>query len=522
MKKIDSIKLDEVPGFGKLLKAYLAGGNDLPSSDYFDKVSLGKQLDFRKKFEHRDLLNTVLNQQNKSITLSETTRKNIELLKKANTVCVTTGHQLALMSGPLFVTYKILTTIKLANEYSKLFPETNFVPVFWLASEDHDKAEIDHFSIHGKDFHWETEQTGAVGEFNCDGILALVEKIENEINGLDKNLISILKKAYSLPNLSDTTRFLLNELFGEFGLVIVDGNDTELKKLMAPVVEKEINEKIVFNNVSKANSKLISAGFEPAINPRELNLFLLTQNDRKRLEFTSEGIKTVDDSLKWTKNEFLEFANKNPEKISPNVLMRPVYQETVLPNIAYVGGPAETEYWLQLDELFLACGLQTPQRVLRICNTLISEKNVAVLEKTGLRIDDLFTTEDELTKKIVAVFGGNNLDFSSEKEDLGDIFDLLAIKAKQIDATLEGAVNAEHARQEKALENLLSKLVKAEKVKQENSINKILKIRNVILPNGKPQERSLTLLEVNGFELKEFFGFLLGDGELDGMNIFVG
>ncbi len=515
MKKANSIDLNTVPGFGKLLKYYLS------SSDNFDKKSIEKRLIFRGEFEHRELLYTLLTEQNKNIILGSESKKNIELLKEKNTVCVTTGHQLTLMGGPLFVTYKILTVVKLVKEYSALFPDHHFVPVFWLASEDHDKAEIDHFTLHGKDFHWETDQTGAVGKFKNDGIISLIETIEKEINGLDTHLLDVFKKAYAQPDLSAATRFLVNELFGSYGIVIIDGDDKNLKQLLLPVIKQEINEKLVYTNVTKTNERLKSNGFEPTINPRELNLFLLTEHDRKRIEFTETGFRTVDDHFVWTIDEFMAYANENPEKISPNVLLRPVYQETILPNIAYVGGPAETEYWLQLDDLFTTCNIEAPQRVLRICNTLINEKNILKLHELGIKTEDLFENEADLIKKVTTLLGGENLNFESEKTELTKLYDQLAKKAKHIDVTLEGSVKAEHARQEKALENLFSKLVKAEKIKQETHINRVLKTRNAVLQSGKPQERSNTLAELSGIELKVFFDLVIASCELNTMNITV-
>ena len=310
MKKTNPLSLDSVPGFGKLLKAYLSSSNGkLPNSKYFDSTITEELLDFRTKFDHREILFQRLTVQNSALVLSEKTQANILLLKEKNTVTITTGHQLALMGGPLFVTYKILTAIKLSEQYKLAFPAYNFVPVFWLASEDHDFEEINAFTVHGKEFKWETNQSGAVGSFSTQGIRELIHRLENDINGLDPDLLSIFKKAYAKNNLSEATRYLANELFGEYGLVIIDGNDASLKKLFVPVLENEVQDKTTFNNVSLTNKKLEEAGFEPSINPRELNLFFLTEQDRKRLEFANNGIKTVDDSLSWSIEDFLKCFN---------------------------------------------------------------------------------------------------------------------------------------------------------------------------------------------------------------------
>jgi bacillithiol biosynthesis cysteine-adding enzyme BshC len=513
MKKAISIDLNSVPGFGKLLKSHLS------TNSGFESKTIEKQLNFRSEFKHREILNSRLIEQNKTIDLSSETQKNIALIKEKNTVCITTGHQLALIGGPLFVAYKILTTVKLAKQYKQKYPTHNFVPVFWLASEDHDKAEIDHFTVHGKDFHWETTQTGAVGKFNTDGIISLLENIEKEINGLDSNLIDLFKKAYLQKNISEATRYFVNELFGEYGVIIIDGDDKELKKLFLPTIKQEVTNKLAFTNVNITNEKLKAKGFEPAINPRELNLFLLTENDRKRIEFNEKRLRTTDESFNWSIDEFISFSYEHPEQISPNVLLRPIYQETILPNIAYVGGPAETEYWLQLDDLFLACGIETPQRVLRICNTLINEKNLSKLNELGLKTEDLFENETDLIKKVTTLLGGENLNFENEKNELAKLYDKLAIKAKHIDPTLEGSVKAEHARQEKALDGLFSKLVKAEKTKQEIHINRVVKSRNSVLPNGKPQERTNTLFETGNENHIALFNYILESAELNTMNI---
>lgn len=516
MKKESTVALTKTPGFGKLLNAYIEGKNTALPSPIFD---VKKGIEAKKNFPHRALLKTCLIEQNKGVSLSEKTRKNIELLGEKNTFCMTTGHQLALAGGPLFVAYKILTTIKLVNEAKKTNPDYHFVPVFWLASEDHDKEEIDHFSLFGKTIKWETNQTGAVGNFSTNGIADVLEKMVAETNGLDQSLAEKLKKAYAQKDLSSATRYLVNELFGEYGLVIIDGNDINLKRLFYPVIERELREKIAHASVKITNEKLVKAGFEPAIDPRELNLFLLAENDRRRLEFNHDQIETVDGGNTWKLAEFIDFASKNAERISPNVLLRPIYQETILPNLAYVGGPAETEYWLQLDDLFSALDLPMPQRVLRVCATVSNAKNLEKIKEAGLTLEDVFGDEAGLVKKITTLLGGENLDFTNEKLDFDALFTKLAIKAKAVDPTLEGAVNAEKARQEKALEGVFGRITKAEKTKQESAIGRIVKIRNSFLPNGKPQERSTTLLEVKG-DLKVFFDAVIEQADLNAMNVF--
>src|SRR5690606_31940934 len=159
---------------------------------------------------------------------SEFSIKNIELLKSEKTFTVTTGHQLCLFTGPSYFIYKIISTINLAEELKKEFPVYDFVPVYWAASEDHDFEEINHFHLFGKKLEWKSEQSGAVGNFKTKKLETLLPALEEAL-GKSKNsdyLISLFKNAYlQHQNLADATRFIVNELFGEYGLVTIDGND---------------------------------------------------------------------------------------------------------------------------------------------------------------------------------------------------------------------------------------------------------------------------------------------------------
>jgi bacillithiol biosynthesis cysteine-adding enzyme BshC len=500
-----TLELKQISGFGKLLNAYLHHDHPtLPLPAAADEKTLRELIASRRDFVHRELLQQVITEQYNGLTTSAAVKENIALIPDKNTFCITTGHQLTLVGGPLFVTYKVLTTVLLARQYKKLLPDHHFVPVFWLATEDHDKEEINHFAFRGETFTWETAQTGAVGRFYCEGILPLLEKFRHEFPGLQEELLSLFEKAYSLAHLADATRYLANELFGKYGVVVIDADHAGLKKIFLPVAEKEIHEKFVHQAVVQQNEMIEKAGFEPAIRPREINLFLHIRNDRKRLEVEGDQVRLADGSHQWNKKEFIDFIRQNPEDISPNVLLRPVYQEMILPNLAYIGGPAEIEYWLQLDRVFDALQIKIPQRVLRICATVIPATDAEKIEKTGVAIGHFLDDEDKLTRHFLEHIAGETLDFTSESAALEKIFEQLAHKARNIDVTLEPAVMAEKARQEKALENIFGRIRKAEKSRHEVEINRLKKLRNVLLPSGKLQERTFTLLDIPEKDLGRF------------------
>jgi bacillithiol synthase len=193
--------------------------------------------------ENREVLANSLELQYKNFEISEATSTNIQLLKEAKTFTITTGHQLNLFTGPLYFIYKIVSVINLCKELKNAYPEHNFVPIYWMATEDHDFDEINFFKFKGKKIQWKKESNGPVGRLNTSGLETVFNIIEHEF-GIGNNgraLKELFQNAYlNHPNLADATRFLANELFKNDGLVIIDGDDTNLKKLFVPFAKKRI------------------------------------------------------------------------------------------------------------------------------------------------------------------------------------------------------------------------------------------------------------------------------------------
>ena len=214
-----------------------------------------------------------LENQYKGFNVSEKTKENIALLKQQNTFTVTTGHQLNLFTGPLYFLYKIISAINLAEELSEKFTEKNFVPIYWMATEDHDFDEINYFNFEGKKVLWNRADGGAVGRFSTEGLETVFEVFSNQL-GNSKNaekLKNLFKKGYlEHTNLADATRFIANKLFNEFGLVIIDGDDNSLKELFIPFVKDELEHETSFNEVSKTITEL-EKEYKIQVNPREIN-----------------------------------------------------------------------------------------------------------------------------------------------------------------------------------------------------------------------------------------------------------
>ncbi len=220
------------------------------------------------------------------------TSGNIQLLKDANTFTITTGHQLNLFTGPLYFIYKIASTINLCKQLKNEFPDHNFVPIYWMATEDHDFEEINYFNFKGKKVKWNKESFGPVGRLSTEGLQEVFELFSDEL-GIGSNadyLRNLFIKSYlEHEHLADATRFLANELFKTEGLVIVDGDSKPLKKLFIPYVKKELLEQNSLKNVMETNEQL--KDYFVQVNPREINLFYIEDNLRERIIFEDNKFK---------------------------------------------------------------------------------------------------------------------------------------------------------------------------------------------------------------------------------------
>ncbi len=381
-------------------------------------------------------------------------------LRDENTFTVTTGHQLNIYTGPLYVIYKLVSTINLARKLQKAYPDQRFVPVYWMATEDHDFEEINHFFAFGTKYEWNTSQKGAVGRFSLSDFPRI--PLKNEI----------FDKAYSEgKTLSEAVRMYMHALFGAEGLVCLDADDARLKAIFAPIMEADLKQQVHEPIVRATTEKLEALGYKTQVSARPVNLFELTENDRVRLE--------TGDSVDIT-------------KASPNVILRPLYQEVILPNLAYIGGPAEVAYWLQLKGIFDLHQVPFPILLPRNFAIVKTQKQA---EKLGLSLADLFKNELALRRDFVAGRTSHKLDTDQEAQALQPILAELAARAKAIDPTLEASVHAEQARWMKGLERLAKKLKRAEERNQGDEVRQVLALKEALFPAGEWQERHTNFLE---------------------------
>jgi bacillithiol synthase len=498
---METISYQKSGYFSKLICDYLDENSSLqglynrfPTLGNFRNQIQEKQKNF--SLNTRAILVDCIQNQYKNFNTSKATSEAINLLKLNNTFTITTGHQLNIYTGPLYFLYKIVSTINLCKQLKETHPDFHFVPIYWMASEDHDFEEINHFQLHEKIFRWNTQSHSPVGRFSTKGIDPVFEAFSKEI-GISDNalqLISLFKKSYLEHNtLADATRYLVNELFGDLGLIILNGDDRELKKEFIPYVKKELLTQSSYANVLTTNEKL--SNYSIQVNPREINLFYIEDTSRERIIFKDGYYKINNTSLVFSQKEIIVELEKNPEKFSPNVVLRPLYQEVILPNLCYIGGGGELAYWLQLKSNFDSFNVTFPILLLRNSVLLVTEKQLNKKAKLNLNWEDLFSKQEDLIHKKTKEFSSVKFDFTQQKLFLKQQFESLAKIALQTDKSFIGALNAQEAKQIKGLNHLEKRLLKAEKKNQSYRLERIKELQNQLFPNYGLQERNLNFSE---------------------------
>lgn len=501
----DCISFKNTGYFSSLICDYLDENQELkpfynrfPNLDNFKNQIEEKGLHFTQ--ESRNVLYNALTDQYKKVDASALTLQNIDLLKLENTFTITTGHQLNLFTGPLYFLYKIVSAINLSKALKEKYPDQNFVPIYWMATEDHDFDEINYFNFRGKKVQWNKEASGAVGELSTEGLADVFEVFSNEI-GHTKNaehLKRLFKSAYlEHDNLSDATLYLANTLFHDYGLVIVEANQTELKKQFIPYIETELLNETAFKAVSETIEDLseYSGNFKAQVNPREINLFYLNENLRERIVFENAVYKVINTEITWTKEAILEEVKKHPEHFSPNVIMRPLYQEVILPNLCYIGGGGELAYWFELQKYFNTVNVPFPVLLLRNSVLIQTESQQKKLEKLNISKEDVFLKRNAFINKKVREISNIDIDFSEQKKHLVQQFDSMYKIAEETDKTFLGAVKAQEIKQLKGLEHLENRLLKAQKRKLKDAVSRMTDLQTELFPGGSLQERNTNFSE---------------------------
>jgi len=497
----DCISYQDSGYFTPLMKDYLDQKENLqslynrfPTLEKFKEQLLEKQKNFDN--DNRNVLVSVLKEQYQNIAISDLTNQNIEALKDQNTFTITTGHQLNLFTGPLYFLYKIISAINLSKELKAKYPAYSFVPVYWMATEDHDFDEINYFNFNGKKFRWNKESSGPVGRLSTEGLADLLEVFSLEL-GSGNNGETIKKLFHDAylkhDTLADATRFLANSLFGEYGLVILDADNKDLKKLFIPFIKEELLHQTSNKKVLESTEEL--KNYNVQVNPREINLFYIEDKLRERIIFQNVTYYVNNTEIKFSEKEILSELENYPEKFSPNVIMRPLYQEVILPNLCYIGGGGELAYWLELKSFFNAVNITYPILLLRNSVLLSTQRQAKKADKLNLTWKDLFMQQTDLVNEKIKNFSEFQIDFSEQKEFLKEQFENLHTIASKTDKSFSGAVKAQETKQLKGLENLEKRLLKAEKRKHSEELERITDLQNELFPIKSLQERQTNFSE---------------------------
>ena len=449
----------------------------------------------------RDSFNTprlalvdALNKQYETVKASDLAIANIQSLANSNTYTVTTAHQPNLFTGPLYFIYKIAHTIALSRSLEKQVPGAKFVPVYYMGSEDADLDELGFVNIGGQKLVWQTKQTGAVGRMLVDvELLSLIKLIEGQIGVSVHGIawINLLKQSFTIgKTIAQATFEIVDHLFGAYGLVVVQPDSPELKSLFTSVIEKELTTGFS-NNAVQQTIKNLSVHYKVQAAGRAINLFYLQGNKRERIVQTDAGYEVTALGLSFTRDQILADVQNNPANYSPNVILRGVFQETILPNVAFIGGGGELAYWLELKQVFADAAVPFPVLLLRNSFLLVPAKQALQLQKMHINTVNLFKGRPQvIIDSFVKANSVHHLQINTQMAAIEAQYALIKEQAAAIDASLVDHIEALSHKQAQKLLQVQKKMLRAEKRKYEAEQQQITKIMEQLFPGGSLQERT--------------------------------
>lgn len=481
--------------FSALVTDYISG-EELLQPFYKHPVSVAgikAAIEARKKYPtNRKLLVEALTKQYATVATSDKVKANIDKLLLENTFTITTAHQPNILTGPLYFVYKILHAVKLAELLAAEMPGSNFVPVYYMGSEDADLDELGHVFINGEKHQWQTKQTGAVGRMKVDKVLIkLIDAIAGQVTVqlFGQAIIDVMKDCYKEgATIEQATFKLVNELFAAYGLIVLLPDSPLLKKAFIPVIEKELTEAFS-NKIVEATAAAFPKKYKVQASGREINLFYLLDDKRERVEIQNSKFKINNTEIAFDAVAIQKELNEHPERFSPNVILRPVFQELVLPNIAFIGGGGELAYWMELKNVFEAVGVPYPVLVLRNSFLFVENNTAALAARLGFGITGLFKNETELLNELVKKETAVQLNLEKEKQALTTFYEQLKNISAAVDATLTVHTAALQVQALKKLAALEKKMLRAEKKKFDAQQRQLHKLKTVLFPVDNLQER---------------------------------
>ncbi|HRP58011.1 bacillithiol biosynthesis cysteine-adding enzyme BshC [Agriterribacter sp.] len=460
-------------------------------------AGIGGAIEERKVFStDRKNLVTVLRNQYEEITGSAKVRSNIEKLADASTFTVCTAHQPNLFTGYLYFIYKIVHAIKLADELNAAYPQYYFVPVYYMGSEDNDLEELNHIYLNGEKITWETNQTGAVGRMQTRGLDAFIHRISGELSVLEhgQQLVELLQSCYCRSStVQEGTLKFVNSLFEDYGLVVLIADNDALKREMTAIFEDDLLRHTPAAIVKQTAGQL-AKHYHAQVNPRDINLFYMKDGVRERIIKNADRFEINNTNILFSTDEILKELHRFPERFSPNVVLRGLFQETILPNVAFIGGGSEIAYWLELKEMFAHYKVPYPVLVLRNSFLVVDQKMSLLMERLGLSAKNIFEDEALLLNNVIKTRSTLQLTLEKETAQSAALYNHIKLLASQVDTTLGEHVDALEAKAAKGLKNLEKKMLRGEKKKHAALTGQLRKLKSGLFPNNTLQERVENIL----------------------------
>ncbi len=521
---VEHIPYRETGFFSPLVLDYLSGDPTLREFYEFepDIHSFTQIIENQKKRDlNREVLQSciqkgydfLLELEKENTILPQKVQENIACIIQPNSFTITTGHQLNLFTGPLYTIYKIISTIKLALSVEKANPGNKIIPLFWMASEDHDFAEINYTYLYGKKISWDIKPSGATGRISTQKLDSVVSRFLTTL-GISphlKDIENLFQKSYlQYGTLALATQALYHQLFGEYGLVILDADKPALKKEFSQILAQDLKTQKSYELVNESNKKLENLGYRAQVHPRPINIFYLEDDRRERIVISNQkkGVSdppnvysVLNSNQLFSEEEIDSEIKKAPEKFSPNVILRPLYQEKILPNLAYIGGGAEVSYWLSFKSTFNFYKVPFPALFLRNSAMIMHENQIEVANRLGISWKNLFQDSSLLIKDYVLRSSAKTLNLAKEKSEMESLFSEIEKVAFKVDPTLRQSSEAIMKQTFHKLNNLEKKLLKKEKNTFDVQISQIIKLKQSLFPNQSLQERS-----ENFFQYYEIYG----------------
>ena len=494
--------------------AYISGDPRLRDFYSYEPTLEGfaEAIEQRKKFPvDRPLLLEAVKEQYSDLSLVLPV-KDEELLSE-NTFFITTAHQPVLLTGPLFHIYKIASTIHLANDLTRAYPGQKFIPAFVMSGEDHDWEEINHFYLFGRRYEWEREAGGPCGRFSTEGLEKVIWSLEAplEHSAFGKQIIELLRKCLDrAKNYGQFHTLLVDALFKDTGLLIINLDDVRLKRSFIPLFEKEILYRFSHEEVPQTQEQITEKGFRAQAYCRDINLFYMTDEIRERIDPEGKKYLRITSGVEYNEAEILHELHQHPERFSPNVILRPLYQEYVLPNLAYIGGGGEIAYWLERRSQFHLAGVHFPMLVRRNSLLILDHSALSQIEKLDLELTDLMEPTDAIIRNYLLKHSKVELNYDDEINKIRDAYQELAAKAEKLDPTLSKAILAEESKHLKTFDQLGSRLLRTEKHQHETQTNRIQRLKEKLFPEGGLQERHDNFLAYYANEGAEWIKEIIG------------